>query len=124
MQKIFYFITAYLLLLSVVFFWSVLIIALSVVQIPVTLAAIFYAKARGWALHIMVGQDQMVNAIHGGNMDTHISGRVGFHATRGNPIALHMEKPINLLFWILKKQVNHCRASIEHDENYHRHMGY
>jgi hypothetical protein len=117
------FIAAYLLLISVVFWWVLLVFLLSPIQVPVTLASIFCKAFKGWAYHIFIGEDQMVNTLHGGNMDTHVSGRVGFHAQRGSSIAAHMERPINLLFWAIKRQENHCRASIEHDEIYHLRMG-
>jgi len=117
------FIAAYLLLASVVFWWALLLIVFSPIQVPVSFVAIFYEKAKGWAYNLMIGEDQMVNAVHGGNMDTHVSGRVGWHSINGSRIALHMERPINLLFWIIRRQVNHCRSSIEYDEVYHRHMG-
>jgi hypothetical protein len=117
-------VAAYLLLLSVAFWWAVLILAMGIVQWPVTIAAIFYPKLKPWRYHIWVGQDNAVNALHGGNMDTNVSGRIGWHAMRGSKIALHMERFVNLLFWITKGQRDHCRQSIEPDETYHRHLGY
>jgi hypothetical protein len=117
------FITAYLLLLSVVIWWALLIITCSPLQVPLYVASIILPSLKGWAYNLIISQDQTVNAIHGGNMDTHISGRIGFHAKRGARVALHMERPVNLIFLITDGQKNHCRNAIEFDEKYHRHMG-
>lgn len=105
-------IKAKLLLLAIALTWFVLIVLMSPIQIPATLLAI---KSRyTWGL--WVAQDQMVNAILGGNPDVTISSKVGYMATRGSKTALAMEKVIDWLFYKIKGQVSHCRASIEHDE--------
>ena len=114
---------AYALLLSVSVWWLLFIIVMSPLQVPVVLASFFYNEVKGWAFNITLGQDQLVNAIHCGNRDTDISGRVGFHAQRGSQIALYMEIPINWLFRVSHNHSNHCRASVEHDEKYFRHIG-
>lgn len=76
-----------------------------------------------WARNMFISQDQGANSMLGGSMDTHVSGRVGYHSLRGNGIALNMEKVINLIFRVFFRQKNHCRVSIENDEAYNKHWG-
>lgn len=119
-------------MLIVVFFWVLLFIVMSPVLIPVYLLSKVKEEAtvfgvnfniKGWAYHMFISQDQAVNTILGGNMDTHVSGRVGFHAKRGNGIALKMELVIDWCFEKVLKQVGHCRAAIENDEIYSKSWG-
>lgn len=66
-----------------------------------------------YILNVLAGIDQTVNAILFGKRDHTISGRCGYHATKGNKFALLLEFFIDcLFFW----QVYHCRKSIEWDE--------
>lgn len=119
-------------LMVIVVFWSLLFIVMAVVLIPVTVASLFKDelhlfgvnfKFKSWRYNMFIAQDQAVNTLFGGAMDTHISGRVGIRAIDENGIALKMEKVINLLFRWLLKQENHCRTSIEHDEKYNKDWG-
>jgi len=119
-------------LVIVVITWLLLFIAMSPVLLPVFLISkvkeegtVFGKKVmfKSWALQMFISQDQGANTILGGSMDTHVSGRVGYQAIRGNGIALRMEKVINGYFKIFFKQDNHCRDAIEHDEPYHNNWG-
>lgn len=69
-----------------------------------------------YTFKLWVSNDQYINSVFGGNEDHTISGRVGFYAIKGNPVALVMEFVINLIFWVAVGQKNHCRDSIEWDE--------
>jgi len=103
---------AKILLVVVSLLWLYLIVIMLPLQLPATL---FATKSRyTWALWI--GQDQLVNAILGGNPDVTISSRVGYHATRGSKTALAMEFVIDWLFEKIANEKNHCRTHIEHDE--------
>jgi hypothetical protein len=119
-------------LLIVVLFWLALFIAMSPLLIPVFLISLFKDEAvllgkkiifKQWARNMFISQDQGANAMLGGSMDNHVSGRVGYNAIRGNGIALKMEIVINLFFKIFFKQDNHCRAAIEFDEAYNKNWG-
>jgi len=127
-----YWTIALLFLLIVVVFWILIFIPMSPVLVPVFIASKFKEEAnifgkkvlfKQWSLNMFLSQDQAANTILGGSMDTNVSGRVGYHAIRENGIALKMEVAINLLFKILFKQENHCRASIENDEYYNVNWG-
>jgi len=123
---------AVILLSLVLLFWSVLFIAMSPILIPVTIASLFKDEVHflgvnfkflSWRYNMFISQDQGANAMLGGDMDTHVSGRVGRRAIKGNDIALKMETVINLLFKALFKESNHCRNAIEHDEKYNKNWG-
>ena len=123
---------AILFMVIVVVWWLTLFIVMSPALVPVYLISkvkedvtVFgtYFNFKGWAYHMFISQDQAVNTILGGHMDTHVSGRVGFHAKRGNGIALKMELVIDYCFEKLLKQIGHCRNAIENDEIYSKGWG-
>jgi len=63
-------------------------------------------------LRVLIGLDQFVNAILGGNPDLTISGRIGYRIATNQAT-----KPEKALCWVLRKFENkHCLKSIELDE--------
>lgn len=109
-----------LLLLSVAVTWLVLITLMSPLQLPLTLLG----RSRGtrigrYTYGLWIGQDQLVNAIHAGNPDVTISSKVGYMAEQGSATAQRMEIVIDWLFYKAVKQENHCRVSIEKDEEHY-----
>jgi hypothetical protein len=73
-----------------------------------------FIKAGGWyTFRVLLAVDQLGNALLGGRPDHTISGRVGYHAKKGNPFFIICEIVIdNIFFW----DTAHCRSSIEWDE--------
>lgn len=69
-----------------------------------------------WVKRMLVGMDQLANAICFGNPDETISSRVGRGARKGNWLAIGLEPVIDALFWLLTRQWGHCRNNIEWDE--------
>lgn len=123
---------AVMLLILVGLFWLWLILVKLPLTLPITLIATFkntstiFGKTvdwKGWRYNLWIGDDQNVNTMLGGDKDVTVSSRVGFNAKRGNAIALHMEKVIDFLFRMTVGQENHCRASIEYDENHNKNWG-
>jgi hypothetical protein len=125
-------VTALFFLLLVVYFW----LGPTVLKAPLILIAfiiskfkkksiIFGKKVRWgeWAYNMFIADDQNANAALGGNRDITVSSRVGYNAKRGNGIALKMEKVINLGFLVFAKQKDHCRVSIEVDEQHNKEWG-
>jgi hypothetical protein len=112
------FIKAKLLLISVGLVWLFFIIVMAPLIVPVTLLAIKFESLRGYRYKLWIAQDQLVNAIHNGNPDITISSRVGFMANQGSKTAIAMAVVIDWLFYVTIGQVNHCRVSIEKDENH------
>lgn len=76
---------------------------------------------REHALNILIGLDQLANAILRGNPDETISSRVGRAAIAGKRWGLICESIINKLFVILGDDPNHCRREVEWDEWLCRH---
>jgi len=118
------FIAAWLLLASIFVFWVSLGILFGPVQWPIIIVSVLYVPARAWSKNIGMGEDVMLNTIFAGHYKSTISGRIGFHSIRGDRVALHMERPVNLIFKLWKNQDNHCRATIKPGDIYNRHLGY
>lgn len=113
-------IKAKLLLLSIAIVWAYVILALSWLILPVTLAAIKFESLRKFRYGLWIATDQLVNAIHAGNPDITISSRVGYMAEQGSKTATAMAYIIDLLFYIAIGQENHCAVSIERDEEHYK----
>lgn len=109
---------AKLLLLSVALVWLLAIIAMAPLQLPVTLLAIPLKRLRGYRYKLWIAQDQLVNAIHNGNPDITVSSMIGYMAEQGSKTAAAMAVVVDWLFYAAIGQVNHCRASIERDEDH------
>lgn len=64
-----------------------------------------------WIYNILIGIDQLINAIFGGDPDETISSRLGknMHRRGWTRLANFVD---HLFFW----QENHCFGAIEHDE--------
>lgn len=107
---------AKLLLLTIAAVWLILIILLSWLQIPVTIAAIWVKRLRRYRYGLWISQDQFINALLAGNPDVTVSSKVGYMAAQGSKTAKVMAKVIDTLFYIAIGQRNHCAVSIEHDE--------
>lgn len=114
-----HFIKAKLLLLSVAVTWLLLIVLMLPFQLPVTIAGI-HPKLRRYRYGVWIAQDQLVNAIHGGNPDVTISSKVGYMAEQGSKTAQAMAVIIDLLFKLAVNQDNHCAVSIERDEEHYK----
>ena len=108
-----------LLLLSVAIVWLFFIVVMLPLILPVTLLAIKLKSLRGYRYKLWIAQDQLVNAIHNGNPDITVSSRIGYMAEKGSKTAQAMAVVVDWLFYIAIGQVNHCRASIEHDEDHY-----
>jgi len=105
-------------LLAVGVVWLFFIIIMSPIQIPVTLLAIKVRGLRGYRYGIWIAQDQLVNALLYGNPDVTVSSRVGWLTEQGSTTARYMAKFIDLMFYLAIGQENHCKASIEKDEEH------
>lgn len=114
-----HFIKAKFLLLSILIVWGALIALMLPFQLPVTLAGI-HPKLRRYRYGVWIAQDQLVNAIHGGNPDITVSSKVGYMAEQGSKTAKAMTVVIDFLFKVAVNQDNHCQASIERDEEHYR----
>jgi hypothetical protein len=123
---------AILFLMIIPVFWLAIALVMSPVLIPVLIISLFCERSkilgvkvlwRKWSYNMIVSQDQSVNTILGGSLDTSVSSRVGYRSELGNGVALKMEPVINLLFKVFAGQENHCRASIERDEVHNKNWG-
>jgi hypothetical protein len=109
-----------LLLLSVALWWLFFILIMGFIQIPLTLLGKSRDTRIGrYTYGLWIAQDQLVNAIHGGNPDITVSSRVGYLSQQGSQTARYMEIVIDWLFYKAVKQENHCRVSIEADEEHY-----
>ncbi len=63
--------------------------------------------------NLLIAADQGVNTVFGGNPDETISSRVGRGALKGDRLALYLERIIDGFFWIIRRELNHCRNRIE-----------
>lgn len=103
--------------------WAALIILMSPLQLPLTiLAAIFKNKRlRKYRYNFWIWQDQGVNMLLGGNPDVTVSSQVGYMAhIQNNKTAKGMAKFIDAGFKLATGQIDHCRVSIEKDEDHTR----
>lgn len=66
--------------------------------------------------NLWIAQDQDVNVIFGGKPDETISSRVGIEYLKGSRTANCIRGVVDWIFYIAVKQVNHCVASIEWQE--------
>jgi len=66
--------------------------------------------------NVLIGFDQTVNALFGGNPDETISSRAAKAAIAGKRRGIIAEAWIDLLFAVVAGQRNHCASSIEWDE--------
>ena len=111
----------FLVLVGVV--WAALIILMSPFQVPLTiLAAVFENKRlQKYRYNFWIWQDQGVNMLLGGNPDVTVSSQVGYMAhVEGNKTAKEMAVVIDFGFRVFAGQNDHCRVSIEHDEDHTR----
>lgn len=113
------YIKAKALLLSVAIVWLFFIVVMLPLILPVTIMAIWHKPWRGYRYKLWIAQDQMVNAIHNGNPDITVSSRVGYMALQGSKTAQAMAAIIDLLFYLAIGQRDHCRVSIEYDEDHY-----
>jgi hypothetical protein len=106
-------------LLTVAIVWLFFIVVMLPLQLPVTVLAWPIKPLRGYRYKIWIAQDQLVNAILNGNPDVTVSSMVGYMSLNGSKTARHMERVIDWLFYIAIGQENHCRESIEYDEDHY-----
>lgn len=66
-----------------------------------------------WLLRVLVGFDQMINAIANGNPDETISSRVARNAVQGQRLAIALEGLIDCIFAVGIGVRHHCQHSIE-----------
>lgn len=103
--------------------WVALIILMSPFQIPLTLAAALFKneRLRKYRYNFWIWQDQGVNTLLGGNPDITVSSQVGYMAhIENNKTAKGMARFIDFGFKTFTGQLDHCRASIEKDEDHTR----
>ncbi len=111
-------IKAKLLLLAIAVVWGLLIVLMLPFQLPVTLAGI-HPRLKRYRYGVWLAQDQMVNAIFGGNHDVSVSSKLGYMSEQGSKTAIAMAKVVDWMFYVAVGQKNHCRASIERDEEHY-----
>jgi hypothetical protein len=63
-----------------------------------------------YIINILIGIDQLFNAILGGDPDETISSRIGKSAIKGNSISKILSRMLDIF------DKNHCGESIEKDE--------
>lgn len=114
---------AKILLIAIALVWLFLIAVMSPLQLPVTLLAMPFKRLRQYRYGLWISQDQLVNAIFGGNPDVTVSSKVGYMALQGSATATYMAKVIDWLFYVAVGQINHCYASIEKDEEHYTFKG-
>ena len=107
-----------ILLLSIALVWLFFIVVMSPLQLPLTLLAWPFKSLRSYRYKVWIAQDQLVNAIFNGNPDITVSSRIGWMAEQGSKTAIYMAKVVDWLFYVAIGQVNHCRVSIERDEDH------
>lgn len=111
----------YLILVGLV--WLTLILLMSAIQVPLTIAATLFKnkRLRKYRYNFWIWQDQGVNMFLGGNPDVTVSSQVGYMAhVENNKTAQRMAKFIDAGFKVFTGQIDHCKASIEHDEDHGR----
>lgn len=114
---------ALLYLFFVGFVWLLLILLMSPFQVPLTVLGTILKNERlhKYRYNFWIWQDQGVNAILGGNPDVTVSSQVGYMAhIENNRTAKGMAKFIDFGFKFATGQLDHCRASIEMDEDHTR----
>jgi hypothetical protein len=111
-------VNAILLLLAVALVWlgETLLTRMGLWRVVITILAQPFKKLRPYAFNMWVVSDQYVNTYFGGNPDHTISGRIGVNAMRGREGYMLAEKIVDGLFYLVIRQENHCRKSIEPDE--------
>lgn len=102
-----------LLAVAVVWLMETLLTPHGLYRVVVTLAAQPFRGLRRYAFDLWVSSDQYINAIFSGHPDHTISGRIGVHASRGREGYILAEKIVDGLFYLVIRQKNHCRQSIE-----------
>ena len=87
-------------------------------QIIVTIACVIVKneKLKAYNYGLWYAQDQDVNSMFLGNPDETVSSRIGVAVLMGSKTALAVSVVVDWLFYVSKKQVNHCVVSIELDE--------
>ena len=121
-----------LFLLSCFLWWAVLVAAMSVIQLPISILAIYLTESvlfigadgrprklfwKKYRYNLWITQDQAVNAIHGGNIDIHLSSRMGYNSNmKQSKTFWYMERFVNWFFLVIFKQDDHCWSAIEFDE--------
>lgn len=111
---------AKILLVAVALVWGFLIVVSLPYLLPVTLLGWRYRGAYAkYSYGVWIGQDQLVNAVFGGNPDVTVSSKVGYLKQEGSKTAAAMAVVIDWLFYVAVGQENHCVESIEYDEEHY-----
>lgn len=107
--------------------WLCLIVLMSPVQLPLTLAGMLPSnRIKACRYAFWIWQDQGVNVIvsmlmlRPSNPDVTVSSKVGWLVEQGSSTAKGMAYIIDGLFYMAIGQENHCKESIEHDEVHYR----
>lgn len=109
-----------LVLLTILVLWASLLIGTwrGWYQILVTILAwvLNNEKLNLYRYGLWIAQDQDVNALIFGNPDVTVSSKLGYMKQQGSRTAQYAANVVDKMFYIAVGQVNHCVASIEHDE--------
>lgn len=107
-------------LIGVGLVWLSLILLMSPFQVPLTVGAVWIKAWKSYRYSFWIWQDQGVNVIMtGGNPDVTVSSKIGYMAEQGSKTAQYMARFVDWVFYVTIKQRNHCRASIEYDEEHY-----
>ncbi len=107
-------------LLGVGTVWLLLIAIMSPFQLPLTLLGWINPTLKGYRHRFWIWQDQGVNVLFGGNPDVTVSSQIGYMASKDDRAAIVMAYFVDFMFYVAVGQKEHCKASIEHDENHER----
>jgi hypothetical protein len=111
---------AKILLVAIALVWGFLILAMLPYQLVVTLLGWAYRGSYAdYSYGVWIAQDQLVNAIFGGNPDVTVSSKVGWLKKNGSKTAAAMAVVIDWMFYVAVGQENHCIESIEYDEEHY-----
>lgn len=100
--------------------WLLLITLMSPFQLPLTLLGWINPTLKGYRYRFWIWQDQGVNVLFGGNPDVTVSSQIGYMALQGKRPAIAMAYFVDFMFYAAVGQENHCRVSVEKDEDHSR----
>jgi hypothetical protein len=95
---------------------------LILMTLPLMLLCLAYGKLINqkidWLYSVFLGQDYYVSAILGNHHQTTVSALIGYLAMNGSKTAILVEKVVNLLFKLARKEENHCRNAMRDTDVY------
>jgi hypothetical protein len=96
--------------------------SLIILTIPFTLFAWAYDRKTtpkiSWLTGVFLVEDLATNLIMGGHHKTYISSLLGHMQTSGSRGGTYAAKIVNLLFYIARKEIDHCKKSMKPGDIY------